>query len=135
MENKNLYAIFHGYDEDGGFGDAVWVENLTGVVWATDEEIAAYLERYDKPEVYDHPYADLTCHSLRAEKLSIAENLDQLKPYGEEDYFGVLIKQYAVREEFKEKYGDNWLFGDDREKIMPLYLEALEKAREENEQS
>ena len=80
QSDKDFYAIKHGYDVDGGFGDAVTVSNLVGVVFASKEEIDKFLKKWDKPEVYDRPYADLYHHCVSANKLEIAE-LDTLVPY------------------------------------------------------
>lgn len=133
MESKKLYAIYHGYSVDGGYGDAIWEEEMTGLVWATQNEIDAYVKKYNKPVVYDHPYDDLVCHGIRAEEAAIDESLDQVKPYGEHDYYGQWARKYVVKQEFDKKYGHDWMWGDDRDKINPLYLEAMKKAEEEEE--
>lgn len=59
-----IYGIFHCYEVDGGFGDAVLMEDL---LFVTDsEEIAkAYVEKWSHPYIYDRPYSYLTCGELR----------------------------------------------------------------------
>ena len=64
MADKKLYIIVHYYDVDGGFGDAIPREEVIATVWATEEETKSFLEKYDKPYVYDTPYADLECHGV-----------------------------------------------------------------------
>lgn len=77
---ENLYAIYHCYDVDGGFGDAVSQDTLVGICYATQEEIDEFLAEWDKPEVYDKPYADLYHHCVRADQLSVSE-LKDIVPY------------------------------------------------------
>ena len=38
---KKLYAIYHQYAVDGGYGDAIFQEDHVGTVYATEEEIRA----------------------------------------------------------------------------------------------
>lgn len=74
------YIIKHVFDVDGGFGDAVRTEVVCGVVKATEDEIIDFLNKWDKPRVYDRPYADLYDHHIVAEKIQIA-NLETFQPY------------------------------------------------------
>lgn len=129
---KKLYAIYHGYTQDGGYGDGIWAEDHVGTVYATEDEINAYIEKYNKPEVYEKPYDELTCHHVRAEEIVIADSLNDVKPYGEDDWGGDCIKKYKLNQEFDKKYGHHWQFGERREEIYPLYLEAMEKLSEED---
>ena len=75
-----LYNIFHVFDVDGGFGDAVKTEKCLGLVEATEEEIEEFLKLWDKPRIYDHPYSDLYEHHVKAEPVKIQE-LSDLEPY------------------------------------------------------
>jgi hypothetical protein len=104
---KKLFAIYHGVDEDGGFGDAVYTEIMVGLVYATDKQIKDFVEQWDKPIVYDKPYAELMCHSIRAEEIPITK-LTKLNPYGKDDYYGKRAREYEARKQLKEKYGDFW---------------------------
>ena len=92
--SKKLWNVFHGYDVDGGFGDAVWSENLVGTVEATDEEMEAFLQKWNRPEIYEHPYDDLTCHSIRVEEVTV-QTLDGFEPYSTDpdDEFNVGIRE------------------------------------------
>lgn len=75
-----LYNIFHVYDVDGGFGDAVTREKHIGLVEATEEEVKEFLAVWDKPRIYDHPYSDLYEHHVIARPVKIDE-LSDLQPY------------------------------------------------------
>lgn len=130
---KKLYAIYHGVDEDGGYGDAVYTENMIGIVKATEEEIKAYIEKWNKPIVYDHPYADLSCHNVYAEEISVA-NLDELNPYGEGDYYGLRAKEYEFKKAFDAQHGYRWYYSDKRDELYELYFKGLEEIRKKHEE-
>lgn len=85
-EIQPIYVISHVYDVDGGFGDAVQVEDVLGFV--VGAKVAdEYVEKYSKPEVYDRPYSDLYHHTL------IARRIDPLNV--NEDPFS---KEFAIEE-------------------------------------
>ena len=131
MENqKSLWAIFHGYDEDGGFGDAIPEETMVGVVEATEEEINAFVKKWDKPVIYDRPYSDLYCHNVWASRIEIAP-LDQLKPYGEDDYYGQRAKRFKYDSEFERQHGERWWIHDEDRSLRKIYYEGLEKIENE----
>lgn len=77
---KELWNIFHCYDQDDGFGDAVPVEDYRGTVLATEMEIWEFLAKWDKPYVYDRPYADLEAHHIEARKVRVFD-LYEFEPY------------------------------------------------------
>ena len=77
---SHLYNIFHIYDTDGGFGDAVEKKDFIACVEATEEEIDEFLEKWDKPRIYDHPYADLREHEVIAKRVDIMD-LSDVQPY------------------------------------------------------
>ena len=64
MSNKKLWNVVHYFTVDGGFGDAIPSEEVVATIYATDEEAYEFVEKYDNPYVYDHPYADLVCHGV-----------------------------------------------------------------------
>lgn len=76
---KKLWVISHVYDTDGGFGDSIPTEELLVVVKATDEEIQAFLDKYDKPYVYDTPYANLYCHGILARAVKVVDDISTIK--------------------------------------------------------
>lgn len=55
---NKFYGIFHEFYVDGGYGDAVYVEEMLGIV--SDEETAKkYVEKYSNPHIYNIPYDEL----------------------------------------------------------------------------
>lgn len=128
--NKEHWAIFHGYTVDGGYGDAIWEEDMVGTVEATEDEINAFIEKYNVPIVYDHPYDDLTAHHIRAEKFEI-KDISEIKPYGRVDYYGQQAREYQLRKKYEEEYGHNWMWSNDREKIFEKYNNELNEIRNE----
>lgn len=80
----SMYIIKHVYDVDGGFGDAIEREDIVGIVDCTKAELDTFLKEYDKPIVYDEPYAYLTCHTLIAEEIKVKTLASIEKdPYGD----------------------------------------------------
>lgn len=126
--SKKFYAIFHGVEEDGGFGDGVFTENMVGVVEATQEEINAFIEKWDKPIVYDEPYASLTCHHVRAEEIEICD-LSTLNPYGKDDYYGQRAEEHEFTKAFDAEHDEDWRFSEKCDELNRLYFEGLEEIR------
>ena len=58
-----IYNVYHEYDTDGGFGDAIAQSDLVAT-FATETDAKAFVEKYSKPYVYDRPYAALYCNQL-----------------------------------------------------------------------
>lgn len=133
MMSKKFYAIFHGVDEDGGFGDAVYTENMMGVVEATREEIDAFVEKWNKPTVYDEPYAQLTCHNVRAEEIKICDP-STLNPYGKDDCYGLFAKLHEFKEAFEAQHGDRWNYSNKRDELYELYFKGQEEIRRKHEE-
>lgn len=75
-----LYRFFERYDEDGGFGDAVSCERELFVAECTEEEAKAYVEKWDRPYIYDRPYANLYCCNLCYEEVPFRKGLSLLDP-------------------------------------------------------
>lgn len=73
-----VYIVKHVYDEDGGFGDAIGVENvLCGFM--SEAEAESFVSKYAKPHIYDRPYADLWCGELVVEELNmIPPSVDEM---------------------------------------------------------
>lgn len=64
-----MFGIYHMYDVDGGFGDAVTRDDL--IALCDDEKMAnEYAERFNATHVYDTPYADLYCGELEVRDLN-----------------------------------------------------------------
>lgn len=72
-----MFGVFHLYDVDGGFGDAVSKSELVAI--CEDENLAnEYAKNFDKTRVYDKPYAELECGTL------VVKNLDRVLVVTEE---------------------------------------------------
>lgn len=69
-----IYLIIHSYDVDGGFGEAV---NKEEILFATTnrEDAEKYCRKYDKPFIYDSPYADLYTNRIGVREVELMENL------------------------------------------------------------
>ena len=49
-----IYNVFHVYDVDGGFGDAI-TEETSVATFVNKEDADAFVAKYNKPYVYDNP--------------------------------------------------------------------------------
>ena len=99
-DNKNtkVYLIKHCYDTDGGFGDAVYQEDV--MFATTNKELAeAYVEKYDNPVVYDKPYAELYHHGLCIEEMELNDPDLSVDPW--------------AKEPKEPDFGDDWDDDDD----------------------
>ena len=82
-----IYIIYHDYDVDGGYGDAV---DQHEILWICkdEEEAKAYVERWDNPKVYDKPYASLYTNALHYEEHDLYEHITpDMAPYEKENTF------------------------------------------------
>ena len=70
-----MFGVFHKYDVDGGFGDAISNEDLI-CVFKTVEEANDFVEKYENPHVYDVPYNELWCGTLEVRELPTVFNED-----------------------------------------------------------
>ena len=62
------FAVFHIFDVDGGFGDAIAQKEII-CIFDTEEEANAFKTKYEKPHVYDCPYQSLECGILEVMEL------------------------------------------------------------------
>lgn len=60
---NNMYAVYHVYDVDGGFGDAVERDDMIAI-FPTEELAKAYVAKWNNPHVYAVPYQELQCGLL-----------------------------------------------------------------------
>lgn len=74
---KKRFLVYHAYDVDGGFGDAVGQKDCVGMIEATDEEASKYVEKYSRQYTYDHPYSALTAGTIVLEELPQLLDLDK----------------------------------------------------------
>lgn len=126
LKKKSLWAIYHEYDLDGGYGDAIPSSEMVGIVMATNDEIADFIKKYNKPIVYDKPYNELCCHVIRVEKIDIIYSLDEVKPYGPDDYYGERAEEYQLDKKFEETYGEDWVFKDEDGKLHELRRKEMD---------
>lgn len=128
---KKLWAIYHLLTVDGGYGDAIPQDEMVGIVEATDEEIKAFVEKYDRPVVYDEPYDKLTCHGIQAQEIKVIHNLDEVEPYGPDDYYGQKAEEYEFEKKFEEIHGRyfDWRYSDNSEELSEQYRKGHEEIR------
>lgn len=69
------YAVFHKFDVDGGFGDAISKEEFI-CIFDTLEQAEEFKKKYENPHVYDTPYAELWCGILDIRELSSQYNVE-----------------------------------------------------------
>lgn len=70
-----VYNVYHTYDEDGGFGDAVSCTELV-VSFEDEEDAKAFVEKYSNPHIYDRPYANLWEGRLSYEEIEVVLHKD-----------------------------------------------------------
>lgn len=67
------FGVFHIFDVDGGFGDAIGQKELV-CVFDTEKEANEFKTKYEKPHVYDCPYQTLECGKLEVKELPTTYN-------------------------------------------------------------
>lgn len=92
-----MFGVFHKYDVDGGFGDAISERDLI-CVFKTAEEANDFVEKYEKPHVYDVPYCELWCGTLEVQELPTTYN---------EENFWWLKEESNVPDDFDYNSDDN----------------------------
>lgn len=65
-----IYNVYHEYDTDGGFGDAIPQSDLVAS-FEREDDAKAFVEKYSKPYVYSKPYNELWCHELIISEMEI----------------------------------------------------------------
>lgn len=58
-----IYNVYHKYDTDGGFGDAIPVDELVAS-FANGDDATEFVNKYSNPHIYNRPYNDLYCGEL-----------------------------------------------------------------------
>lgn len=84
---KKLWAVKHIFEVDGGFGDPIGQERVVGYVFGTDSEIAEFLEKWNKPKIYDKPYASLTMHDVEVEEVIPEDDISEFVPYNPDERY------------------------------------------------
>ena len=84
-----VYDVYHCYDEDGGFGDAIPQMEL--VATFTDKaDAVAFVEKYSHPRVYDTPYDALYCNEFVARETELITH-DEFNINKKPEDYGVFI--------------------------------------------
>lgn len=73
---KKLFGVYHEYEVDGGFGDAVGQRDLIGVT-DDEDEAKAYVNKWSNDHVYDKPYDELYCGLLTYDELPMLGSIDE----------------------------------------------------------
>lgn len=91
-----IYGVYHWYDVDGGFGDAIPQKDLL-CVFLNKEEADKFVKEYEDVHIYDDPYSELACGLLVIEELPTV--FDPKKAW----WKGYLSPSYIRRKEEMEK--------------------------------
>lgn len=67
---KKTYDVYHIYDIDGGFGDAVYEESKVAT-FESKEDAEKFVEKFNNPHVYYKPYDELNCGILEIRESEI----------------------------------------------------------------
>lgn len=80
---RKIYGVFHGYDVDGGYGDAVGCEDP--VFFTTSkEEAEAWAKKWSTGEVY----AELTMNNFSVREFDLLDTVDiNKRPKEFPDYY------------------------------------------------
>lgn len=65
-----VYVVKHEYDVDGGYGDAVRVDDIVAI-FESETDAQRFVEKYSNPHVYDTPYNDLYCGELTIMRIDV----------------------------------------------------------------
>lgn len=72
-----IYNVYHVYDIDGGYGDAVREKDFVAA-FVSETDAKAFVEKYNAPYVYDEPYNSLCCNEycIRETEIITHEEFD-----------------------------------------------------------
>ena len=70
-----VYSVYHDYDTDGGFGDAISQRELLAT-FESKEDADTYIAKYENPHIYERPYAGLECGVLTLEEVEVISHDD-----------------------------------------------------------
>ena len=71
-----IYRVVHSYETDGGYGDAVRIEEPVAT-FLTREEADEVVKKYSKPHIYMKPYDELCCGLLEIEEEEVGKIPDE----------------------------------------------------------
>ena len=96
-DKMKTFGVFHIFDVDGGFGDAIPQEELI-CTFNSVEEAWDFIKKYEKPHVYDCPYQCLECGQLELRELPTT--------YNEKDFWWLSNEYEECDEECDEECGE-----------------------------
>ena len=70
-----VFNVFHLYDEDGGFGDAVGQEELIAS-FENKSDAEEFANLLSNPHAYNKPYADLSCGYIEVREVDIISHVE-----------------------------------------------------------
>lgn len=102
---KKIYQVKHFFTVDGGFGDAIYNEEVI-MNFECEDDAKAFVEKFANPHIYDHPYDDLSCGELSISEIPLYEekelNIDEID-VKEENYWWLSDKDFFYEEEDEDK--------------------------------
>ena len=125
---SKIYVVKHIYDVDGGYGDAVYNEEIVFIT-SNKEEAEAWVEHWDHSFTYNTPYAELTCCSFSVEEMDVMDHIDIHTPPTKFESFSDVGH---IGEIENDDYEDITL--TDPEEIHQQLLDICEKERIEKEE-
>jgi hypothetical protein len=72
-DKMKTFGVFHIFDVDGGFGDAIPKKELI-CTFNSEEKAKDFIKKYENPHVYDIPYQALECGKLELRELPTTYN-------------------------------------------------------------
>ena len=117
-----IYNVFHCYDEDGGYGDAIGVTDLVAV-FSSREEAEKYVKKYSNR--HQHPWAYLHRGGLRiSEGQTVFDSVDEAEPFdaGDPDEYGKYLQKMI---DMHEKEGSSSYFPEDWKEDYEKYINGI----------
>ena len=84
---NHIYIIYHNYDVDGGFGNAIPRCDVVGCV-STKEEAIRWCKANENPHIYAKPYSYLVCGIYGVREIEIVDSLPDI-PAVEDPYSSI----------------------------------------------
>ena len=95
---EKIYQVVHEFYTDGGFGDAIWQREVVAVFEDLDDA-KAFVERFEKPHIYDKPYDNLWCGQLEIDEVNVMKKGVNLDEIDTEDFWWLRNKVLDIPQE------------------------------------
>jgi hypothetical protein len=89
-----IYNVYHCYDVDSGYGDAVEKEMLVAT-FESEMDAKAFVEKYSDPYVYRKPYDELYCNQYIVRKTELVTHAE-FDIDNTPNYYGIFIPKRDV---------------------------------------